>query len=115
MTYSQRFNTSTNSELSEEDEGLALLIADIQVRITFNLCAHVFASMLQKDSNREIAVEMFEGGLCQIERQEIEIHWLITLLAHITMFDISNTREFTIYSLSFTCLYIGDVGVDVSI
>ncbi|XP_041968992.1 baculoviral IAP repeat-containing protein 6 isoform X2 [Aricia agestis] len=30
MTYSQRFSTSSNSELSEEDEGLALLIADIQ-------------------------------------------------------------------------------------
>ncbi|CAG4931092.1 unnamed protein product [Parnassius apollo] len=30
MTYSQRFNTSSNSELSEEDEGLAALIADIQ-------------------------------------------------------------------------------------
>lgn len=31
MTYSQRFSTSSNSELSEEDEGLAALIADIQV------------------------------------------------------------------------------------
>ncbi|XP_059058319.1 baculoviral IAP repeat-containing protein 6 [Achroia grisella] len=30
MTYSQRFSTSSNSELSEEDEGLASLIADIQ-------------------------------------------------------------------------------------
>ncbi|XP_026725777.1 LOW QUALITY PROTEIN: baculoviral IAP repeat-containing protein 6-like [Trichoplusia ni] len=30
MTYSQRFSTSSNSELSEEDEGLAALIADIQ-------------------------------------------------------------------------------------
>ncbi|GBP68238.1 Baculoviral IAP repeat-containing protein 6 [Eumeta japonica] len=30
MTYSQRFSTTSNSELSEEDEGLALLIADIQ-------------------------------------------------------------------------------------
>ncbi|XP_069360568.1 baculoviral IAP repeat-containing protein 6 isoform X2 [Maniola hyperantus] len=30
MTYSQRFSTSSTSELSEEDEGLALLIADIQ-------------------------------------------------------------------------------------
>ncbi|CAG4984494.1 unnamed protein product [Colias eurytheme] len=30
MTYSQRFSTSSNSELSEEDEGLATLIADIQ-------------------------------------------------------------------------------------
>ncbi|CAH0728119.1 unnamed protein product, partial [Brenthis ino] len=30
MTYSQRFSSSSNSELSEEDEGLALLIADIQ-------------------------------------------------------------------------------------
>ncbi|XP_068618996.1 baculoviral IAP repeat-containing protein 6 isoform X2 [Battus philenor] len=30
MTYSQRFNTSSNCELSEEDEGLASLIADIQ-------------------------------------------------------------------------------------
>ncbi|XP_013170740.1 PREDICTED: baculoviral IAP repeat-containing protein 6 isoform X4 [Papilio xuthus] len=30
MTYSQRFNTASNCELSEEDEGLAALIADIQ-------------------------------------------------------------------------------------
>ncbi|CAK1583351.1 unnamed protein product [Parnassius mnemosyne] len=30
MTYSQRFNTTSNCELSEEDEGLAALIADIQ-------------------------------------------------------------------------------------
>lgn len=30
MTYSQRFSTSSNSELSEEDEGLPALIADIQ-------------------------------------------------------------------------------------
>ncbi|XP_039757629.1 baculoviral IAP repeat-containing protein 6 isoform X2 [Pararge aegeria] len=30
MTYSPRFSTSSTSELSEEDEGLALLIADIQ-------------------------------------------------------------------------------------
>ncbi|XP_072930156.1 dual E2 ubiquitin-conjugating enzyme/E3 ubiquitin-protein ligase BIRC6 isoform X2 [Epargyreus clarus] len=30
MTYSQRFSSSSNSELSEEDEGLASLIADIQ-------------------------------------------------------------------------------------
>ncbi|XP_050665925.1 baculoviral IAP repeat-containing protein 6-like [Leptidea sinapis] len=30
MTYSQRFSTSSNSDLSEEDEGLASLIADIQ-------------------------------------------------------------------------------------
>lgn len=30
MTYSQRFSTCSNSELSEEDEGLASLIADIQ-------------------------------------------------------------------------------------
>lgn len=33
MTYSQRFSSSSNSELSEEDEGLALLIADIQVSL----------------------------------------------------------------------------------
>lgn len=36
MTYSQRFSTSSNSELSEEDEGLAALIADIQVSIHYN-------------------------------------------------------------------------------
>lgn len=35
MTYSQRFSSSSNSELSEEDEGLALLIADIQVNFIF--------------------------------------------------------------------------------
>lgn len=37
MTYSQRFSTSSNSELSEEDEGLAALIADIQVSRDFTL------------------------------------------------------------------------------
>lgn len=52
MTYSQRFNTSGNTELSEEDEGLPALIADIQVSSTTdnanfltNLCnktEHVF-------------------------------------------------------------------------
>lgn len=49
MTYSQRFNTSSNSELSEEDEGLALLIADIQVCarcFSFHRCflVHIFTN-----------------------------------------------------------------------
>lgn len=39
MTYSQRFSTCSNSELSEEDEGLASLIADIQVSY---LLFHIF-------------------------------------------------------------------------
>lgn len=38
MTYSQRFSSSSNSELSEEDEGLALLIADIQVALVIMYC-----------------------------------------------------------------------------
>lgn len=41
MTYSQRFSSSSNSELSEEDEGLALLIADIQVALVIMYC-HIF-------------------------------------------------------------------------
>lgn len=36
MTYSQRFNTASNCELSEEDEGLAALIADIQASSLVN-------------------------------------------------------------------------------
>ncbi|XP_061384581.1 baculoviral IAP repeat-containing protein 6 isoform X3 [Danaus plexippus] len=68
MTYSQRFNTSTNSELSEEDEGLALLIADIQA-----------TSALMYRSEGEAEGAGVAGPLRGVSREQRYIHLMRTM------------------------------------